>query len=51
MPPSFSVSVGVPVTVTALLMSRVNATVLPGISVPLAGEATTMVTAGVVVSI
>ncbi len=46
MPPSFSVSVGVPVTVTASFMVSVSTIVLPIPSSPLEGEATTFVTAG-----
>ncbi len=38
-------------TVTTSLMSSVNAIVLPGTSVPLAGEASTWVTEGIVVPI
>ena len=50
-PPSLSVNVGVPVTVTASLRVSVSVTTSPGFSVPLPGEATTCVTAGVMVSI
>src|SRR5260370_25210035 len=45
-PPSLRVSVGVPVTVTVSPKARVNVTVLPGNSVPFAGEAITCVTEG-----
>ena len=54
MPPSLSVSVGVPpavLTVTLSLILSVSVTVLPALRSPLAGDSTTDDTVGAVVSI
>ena len=45
------VSVGVPVTVIASFRSSVSVIGIPAVSTPVAGEATTWVTSGIVVSI
>src|ERR1700730_4382417 len=49
MPPSLSVSVGLPVTVTASLKPSVSATLPPTCSMPVPGEAVACVTAGRIV--